>query len=77
MIELPPGEPQEVCAICGEPFERYDPNFASGYANLVCRACGGRAVTERRDRPKAGNEFFDRETSTTDEEGNRVIRMGP
>lgn len=47
MVEFPPGEPQEICAICREPFEDFNPDFASGYANLVCHACEERAVTEQ------------------------------
>lgn len=46
MVEFPPGEKQEVCAICREPFERYDPEFAEGYANLVCEDCDSGAVNK-------------------------------
>lgn len=77
MVEYPPGEPQDVCVICREPFEQYDPDFASRYANLVCEACDQRAVTDESDRPKVGNEFLGRDTVVTDDEGNRVVRMGP
>lgn len=77
MIEYPPGKPQDVCAICGEPFEQYDPDFASNYVNLVCESCDERAVTEKSEQPKTGNEFLGRDTVVTDDEGNRVIQMSP
>ncbi len=54
MVTYPPGEPQTHCAICDEQFEQYDPEFASGYANLVCRRCDRRAVTENGNEPTAG-----------------------
>jgi len=54
MVEFPPGEPQEVCAICGEPFDGYSPGFAEGYANLVCEACDERAETASGERPSTG-----------------------
>lgn len=54
MVKFPPGEPQEVCAICGEPFEQYAPEFASGYANLVCVSCDERAVTGGGEEPTVG-----------------------
>lgn len=46
MVQYPPDESQEECAICDEPFEHYDSEFASHYVNLVCEACDSRAVTE-------------------------------
>ncbi|MFC6953484.1 hypothetical protein [Halorubellus litoreus] len=77
MVEYPPGEPQEVCAICGEPFEGYDPDFASNYANLVCDACDERAVTEEAARPKHGNEYLDRDSIVEKEDGTNAIRLDP
>lgn len=60
MVEYPPGEPQEVCAICGEAFENYDPDgFASNCANLVCDACDREATTAEGARPKTAAEQID------------------
>lgn len=56
MVEYPPGEPQDVCAICGEAFEDYDPSFATEYANLVCGSCDREATTEAGKRPKTAAE---------------------
>ncbi|TYT61777.1 hypothetical protein FYC77_11825 [Natrialba swarupiae] len=58
MVTFPPGESQDVCAICREPFEEYDPEFAQNYANLVCEACDKKAVTKHgsRDRTKPASE---------------------
>lgn len=77
MVEFPPGEEQAVCAICGEEFEEYSPEFASKHANLVCEECDERAVTYEGERPEHGNEFLDREASYVNEDGERVIRMAP
>jgi len=54
MVEFPPGEDQSICAICREPFEEYDSEFASGYANLVCEKCDEKAVNERDEEPQVG-----------------------
>lgn len=54
MVTFPVGEPQHVCAICGQPFEEYDIGFAENYANLVCRECDERAVTEDGEDPVVG-----------------------
>lgn len=54
MVEFPPGERQEICAVCRESFNEYDPGFASGYANLVCEACDQRAVTADGEQPTTG-----------------------
>ncbi len=51
MVEYPRGEPQEVCAICDEPFKWKDPDFASRYTNLVCEDCEMRAVAEKGNEP--------------------------
>lgn len=48
-VEYPVGDDQEVCAVCGEPFKEYDPEFASGYANLICIECDAKAVDEDGD----------------------------
>jgi hypothetical protein len=57
MVECPPGEPQEVCAICGEPFERYDPTgFPANYANLVCESCDEEATAETGERARTAAE---------------------
>lgn len=47
MVEFPPGEPQEVCAICGEGFEESNLKIASNYANAVCMSCDDQAVHRR------------------------------
>jgi len=54
MTRFPPGEPQDVCATCNEPFEKYDSEFATSYANLVCEECDQRAVTEAGEKPSIG-----------------------
>lgn len=77
MVEYPPGEPQEECAICGDPFEHYDPGFASNYANLVCEACDERAVTETGVQPKHGNGYLGQESVVEKDDGTKVIRMHP
>ena len=77
MVEYPPGEPQAECAICGEPFESYDLEFASNYANLVCEACDERAGTAEGDSPKYGNEYLGRDTIIDDDSGTPTIRMPP
>jgi hypothetical protein len=77
MVEYPPGEPQKVCAICGEVFDSYSPDFASNYANLVCDACDKRAVTEEAVRPKHGNEYLDQDAIIEKEDGTNVIRLNP
>lgn len=46
MVTFPPGDDQSVCAICENPFEEYDSEFASNYANLVCETCDEKAVTK-------------------------------
>lgn len=46
-VSHPVGQQQTVCAVCGDEFEGYGPEFASRYANLVCEACDERAVNER------------------------------
>lgn len=56
MVEYPPGEPQDVYAICGGSFEHYDPEFAMRYANLVCGSCDEEATTEPGGRPKTAAE---------------------
>lgn len=77
MVEYPVGKPQEECAICGEPFDQYDSDFASNYANLVCESCDDRAVTERKERPKHGNEHLGRDAVVEREDGTEVLRMPP
>lgn len=77
MAEYPPGEPQEVCAICGEPFEQYDPDLASKYANLVCEACDDRAVTRGDDRPKLGNEYLGQDPTVEMDGGTKANRLNP
>jgi DNA-directed RNA polymerase subunit RPC12/RpoP len=77
MVEYPPGEPQSVCAICGEEFDSYDSDFASNYANLVCEACDERAVTEKDTRPEHGNEYLDRDSTADTEDGEGAIRLDP
>lgn len=78
MVEYPPGEPQEVCAICGNPFEHYDPEFAASYANLVCESCDERAVTREGARPEHGNEYLGQDTVVDDDDSDTVtIRMSP
>jgi len=54
MVTYPPGEEQHECALCEEPFESYDLDFAAGYANLVCEQCDERAVTEDGEEPTVG-----------------------
>jgi len=54
MVEFPPGEEQRTCAICREPFAKYPPDIASRYANLVCRRCDEKAVTEDGEEPTVG-----------------------
>lgn len=77
MVEYPPGEPQEECAICGEPFESYDPEFATGYANLVCESCDEQAVTKQNESPKHGNEYLGEDTIIDDDSETPTIRMDP
>lgn len=77
MTEYPPGEKQEECAICGEEFDEHTPEFASGYANLVCEDCDDRAVTYDGEPPEHGNEFLDRDGSFETDDGELVIRMAP
>jgi hypothetical protein len=76
MVDYPPGEPQDVCAICGEPFT-YDAEFAIEYANLVCRDCDERAVTADGTRPTTGNEFLGKETLVDADSESLTIRMAP
>lgn len=77
MVEYPPGEPQEVCAICGDSFENYDPEFTSRYANLVCDTCDDRAVTEEDTKPNHGNEHLNRDSTGDTEDGTPTIRLDP
>lgn len=77
MVEFPPGEPQEQCAICDESFDHYDPEFASNYANLVCESCDERAVTRDLERPQHGNEYLGEESYVKKDDGTTVIRMPP
>ncbi len=55
-VSYPAGLAQTECAVCGEPFEQYDPLFAAGYANLVCESCDGRAVGAEGTRPEHGGD---------------------
>lgn len=75
MVEYPPGDPQEECAICGAPFEDEKADFASNYANLVCETCDEKAVTETEMQPEAGNEQPDRGSVVEKEDGTKVIQM--
>lgn len=75
MVEYPPGEPQEECAICGDSFESIDSEFASNYANLVCKACDERAVTEQVVRPERVDDDLDPEVVIEKEDGSKVIRV--
>lgn len=68
MVKFPPGERQEVCALCEQPFETYEPSFASDYANLVCEECDNKAVT------KHGSD--DRTRPATETQGNPVYIDG-
>jgi hypothetical protein len=77
MVEYPPGESQDECAICEETFENYDSEFASNYANLVCETCDERAVTEEAVSPKHGNEYLGRDTIIDDDSDTPTIRMAP
>lgn len=77
MVEYPPSEPQEECAICGEPFERYDSEFAAGYANVVCNPCDEQAVTKQNESPKHGNEFLDEDSIIDDDSETPTVRMDP
>jgi hypothetical protein len=77
MVEYPPGETQKKCAICGDPFEHYDPDFASNYANLVCEACDDRAVTQEAVRPKHGNEYLGQDPTVEKDDGTTAIRLDP
>ncbi len=44
------------CAICGTLHD--DPDFASSYMTMVCRACEARAVNEQGDPPRHGPPVF-------------------
>jgi hypothetical protein len=77
MVEFPPGEPQHECAICGDPFEQYDAEFASRYANLVCEACDDRAVTAGGEQPEHGNGYLGRDPDVGGEDGQPTIPMDP
>jgi hypothetical protein len=77
MVEFPPGEPQEICAICREEFEHHDPEFAAGYANLVCEACDEQAVTRADERPKHGNEYLGKDSFVDDDSDTLTIRLDP
>jgi HEAT repeat protein len=77
MVEYPPDELQEVCAICGEQFEQYGSEFASNYANLVCEFCDEQAVTNDGTPPKHGNEYLGQDSVVEKSDGRKVIRMAP
>jgi DNA-directed RNA polymerase subunit RPC12/RpoP len=77
MVEYPPGEPQDTCAICDRPFECYDPEFTSQYANLVCESCDERAVTKDTEKLKTGNEYLGEETIIDDNRDGLTLRMAP
>lgn len=62
MVAFPPGEPQNVCALCANSFEVYDVERASVYANLVCRSCDERATTSSGGDPAVGREYLQRES---------------
>ncbi|ELY81024.1 hypothetical protein C486_07998 [Natrinema gari JCM 14663] len=62
MVSFPPGEPQAVCALCDAPFEVYDAERTSIYANVVCQACDARAVSSTGNEPAVGREYLRRES---------------
>jgi hypothetical protein len=68
MVTFPAGEPQDVCAICEQAFEEYEPSFSRDYVNLVCDECDAKAVT------KHGSEEQTRPASET--QGNPVYIDG-
>lgn len=76
-VSYPAGRPQTECANCGEAFESYTPEFASGYANLVCEACDSRARTAADERPTHGAEYVGEEPVSERDDGTTVINPGP
>lgn len=50
-VEFPVDGVQETCAICGDSFDQYTPDFASDYPNLVCVHCDQEATNDSGDEP--------------------------
>jgi ADP-ribosylglycohydrolase len=76
-VSHPAGRRQTECANCEEPFKSYTPEFASGYANLVCEACDSRARTAAGERPAHGAEYVGEERVHERDDGTTVINPGP
>ena len=76
-VSHPAGRQQTECANCGNPFESHTPEFASGYANLVCEACDSRARTAADEQPAHGAEYVDEELVHEGDDGTTVINPGP
>lgn len=77
MVEYPPGEPQDVCAICRESFDHYDSEFASNYANLVCESCDEQAVTEKDECPEHGTEYLCEDEVVENDDSTTSIQLSP
>jgi hypothetical protein len=77
MVEYPPGESQEQCAICDEPFEHYGSQFTASYANVVCESCDKQAMTKQDNPPKHGNEYLSEDTIIEDDSDTLTIREPP